>query len=41
VQQPEQRSLKDESGMMRTQMGSIIDLNMVTVAWDALYDATS
>jgi hypothetical protein len=37
---PEQRTLVDESGMIRTQMGSTIDQKMVAVAWDALYDTT-
>jgi hypothetical protein len=30
----------DESGMIRTQMGSTVDENMVAVARDALYDTT-
>jgi hypothetical protein len=34
--QPEQRNVVDESGMIRTQMGSTIDQEMVAVAWDAL-----
>jgi hypothetical protein len=34
--QPEQRNVVDESGMIRTQMGSTIDQKMVAVAWDAL-----
>jgi hypothetical protein len=36
--QREQRILVDESGMIRTQMGSTIDQKMVAVAWDAWYD---
>jgi hypothetical protein len=39
--QPEQRTLVDESGMIRTQMGITIDQKMVAVAWNALYDTTS
>jgi hypothetical protein len=34
--QSEERTLMDESGMNRTQMGSTIDQKMVIVAWDAL-----
>jgi hypothetical protein len=30
-----------ELGMFRTWMGSTVDQNMVTVAWDALYDKPS
>jgi hypothetical protein len=30
----------DKSGMIKTQMGSTIDLKMVTIAWDALYNTT-
>jgi hypothetical protein len=36
----EQRTLVDESGMIRTQMGSTIDQKMVAVAWGTLYDTT-
>jgi hypothetical protein len=36
----EQRTLVDELGMIRTQMGSKIDLKMVALACDALYDTT-
>jgi hypothetical protein len=38
--QPEQRTLVDELGMIRTQMGSTVDQNLVAVAWDVLYDTT-
>jgi hypothetical protein len=38
--QPEQRSLVDESGMVRTQMGSTVDQKVVAVAWDALYETS-
>jgi hypothetical protein len=34
------RDLVDESGMIRTQMGSTGDQNIVVVVWDALYDTT-
>jgi hypothetical protein len=37
---PEQRTVVDELGMIRTQMGSGIDQRIVAVAWDALYDIT-
>jgi hypothetical protein len=40
VLQPEQRTVEDKSGMIRTQVGSTIDQEIVTVAWDALYDTT-
>jgi hypothetical protein len=36
--QPEQRTLVDEWGIIRTQMRSTKDQKMA--AWDALYDAT-
>jgi hypothetical protein len=38
--QPEQGTLADEAGMIRTQMESTIDKKMVAVAWDGLYDTT-
>jgi hypothetical protein len=38
--QPEYRTLVDESGMIRSQVGSAIHEKMVAVAWDALYDTT-
>jgi hypothetical protein len=34
--QPEQRTLVDELGTIRTQMGSTIDQKMVAVEWNAL-----
>jgi hypothetical protein len=37
---PEQRTLVDESGMIRTKMGITIEQRMVAVAWDAWYDTT-
>jgi hypothetical protein len=37
---PEQRTLVDDLGMTKTQMGSITDQKMVAVAWDTLYDNT-
>jgi hypothetical protein len=36
--QQEQRTLVDESGIIRTQMGNTIDQKMVVVAWDILND---
>jgi hypothetical protein len=38
--QTEQGTLVDESGMIRTQLGSTVDQKMIAVAWDALYDTT-
>jgi hypothetical protein len=38
--QLEQRTLRDEFGMIITQLGSTIDQKMVAVAWDALYNTT-
>jgi hypothetical protein len=38
--QPEQRTLVDESGMIKTKMGNTIDQKMVAVAWIPLYDTT-
>jgi hypothetical protein len=34
--QPEQGAVVDEKGMIKTQLGSMIDQKIVTVAWDAL-----
>jgi hypothetical protein len=34
--QPEQRTLVDESGLIKTQMGSTVNQKMVIVAWGAL-----
>jgi hypothetical protein len=39
--QPEQRTLVDELGMIRTEMESTVDKKMVAIAWAALYDTTS
>jgi hypothetical protein len=39
--QLQQRTLVDETGMIRTEMGNIIEEKMVAAAWDALYDTTS
>jgi hypothetical protein len=39
--QPEQRSLVDESGMIRTQMERKADQKMVEVSNDSLFDTTS
>jgi hypothetical protein len=41
VLQPEERTLEDEWGMIRTQMGCTSDQNMVAVAWDDLQDTTN
>jgi hypothetical protein len=41
VLHPEQRTVVDVLGIIIIQMGSTVDQTMVTVAWDALYDATS
>jgi hypothetical protein len=38
--QPKQKTPVDESGMIRTEMGSTVDQKVVAVAWDALYDTT-
>jgi hypothetical protein len=38
--QPEQKSLVDELGMIRTQMESTIYHKIVAVVWDALYYTT-
>jgi hypothetical protein len=38
--QPEQKTVVDESGMIRTHMGSTVDQKMVAIEWDALYDTT-
>jgi hypothetical protein len=38
--QPKQRTQVDESGMIRTEMGSTVDQKVIAVAWDALYDTT-
>jgi hypothetical protein len=40
VLKPEQTTLVDGSGMIRTQMESTIDQKMVIVGWDALYETT-
>jgi hypothetical protein len=39
--QPEQRTLVDESGKIRAQMGSTTEQKMVAVTWEALYDTIS
>jgi hypothetical protein len=36
--QPEQETLVDDSGIIKTQMGSTIYKKMVAVAWDTLYN---
>jgi hypothetical protein len=36
----EQRTLVDESHMIRTEMGTTVDQKMVAVAWGALFDTT-
>jgi hypothetical protein len=38
--QQEQRTVVDESGIIRTEMGSTVDQKMVAAAWDALYNTT-
>jgi hypothetical protein len=37
---PEQRTLEDESAMIRNQMGSTRAHKMVALEWDASYDTT-
>jgi hypothetical protein len=43
VLQPEQRTLVDKSGIIRTQMGGggTLYQKMVSVAWDTLYDTAT
>jgi hypothetical protein len=38
--QPDHATLVDESGIIRTQMGSRTDQKMVAVTWDSLYSTT-